>query len=419
MTLQITEEKADKIVTICTTRLNHTSPTIREVAQVIGNLVAAFPAVPYGQLYYRELERCKIKALAHSAGNFDSHLVLTAKALCELRWWIDNIRTIKRPIHPPDIDFIIHSDASKMGWGSTEGTNPTGGRFSYEESNLHINIQELMAAKFSLMSYCSKYVFNHVRFKLDNSTAIAYINHMGVTKSLDCNNIAVEIWQWCISKNIWISAAFIPGTNNTIADKKSRDFDDNTEWTLDYGLFQKICVTFFKPDIDLMASRLNNKCEKYISWHPDPYAFAVDAFSEKWANMNFYCFPPFSLIGKVLAKINHDQANGILIVPVWTTQAWFPVALRMVVVPPLILPQIDNLVFLPFNKLKKHPLRNKLRLMALHLSGIHSQVKEFQTKLKKLSCLHGGKPLVTNTNLFYENGKNFVLNEVQIPTIQM
>ena len=67
-----------------------------------------------------------------------------------------------------------------------------------------------------------------------------------------------------------------------------------------------------------MASRLNNKCEKYISWHPDPYAFAVDAFSEKWANINFYCFPPFSPIEKVLAKINHDQANGILIVPVWT-----------------------------------------------------------------------------------------------------
>ena len=107
--------------------------------------------------------------------------------------------------------------------------------------------------------------------KSDNSTAIAYFNHIGGggggggTKSEDCNNIAVEIRQWCISKNIWISAPFIPGTNNIIADKKSRVFDDNTEWTLDYGIFQKICITFFKPDIDLMASRLNNKCEKYIS----------------------------------------------------------------------------------------------------------------------------------------------------------
>ena len=132
-------------------------------------------------------------------------------------------------------------------------------------------------------------------------------------------------------------------------------------------------------------------------------------FLKHGAHINFYCFPPFRLIGKVLAKINHDQANGTLIVPVWTTQAWFPVALRMVVAPSLLLPQIDNLVTLPFDKLKKHPLRNKLRLVAFHLSGIDSQEKEFQTKLKKLSCLHGGKPLVTNTNLSYENGKNFVL----------
>ena len=152
------------------------------------------------------------------------------------------------------------------------------------------------------------------------------------------------IWQWCISKNIWISDAFIPGTKDIIADKKSCLFDDNTEWTLDHSIFQKICITFFKPDTDLVASRLNNKCEKYIAWHPDPYAFAVDAFSEKWANMNFYCFPPCSLIGKVLPKIIHDQANGILIVPVWTTQAWFPAALRMVIAPYPLLPQIYTIL---------------------------------------------------------------------------
>ena len=159
-----------------------------------------------------------------------------------------------------------------------------------------------MAAKFSLMSYCSKHVFNHVRFKLNNFTAIAYINYMGGTKSEDCNNIAVEIWQWCIFKNIWISAAFIPGTNNIIADKRSRVFDDNTEWTLDYGLFQKISVTFFKPGIALMASRLNNKCEKYISWHPDPYAFAVNAFFKKWANVCFYSFHVLFLLEKCWPK---------------------------------------------------------------------------------------------------------------------
>ena len=103
--------------------------------------------------------------------------------------------------------------------GLHRGKNPTSGTLSCEESDLHINIQELMATKFSLMSCCSENFFNHVRFKLDNSMAIAYINHMGGTKSEDCNNISVKIWRWHISKNIWVSAAYIPSTNNIIANK--------------------------------------------------------------------------------------------------------------------------------------------------------------------------------------------------------
>ena len=48
---------------------------------MIENLMAAFPAVPNGQLYYRELEKGKIKALSHLAVKFDSYLPLTDKAL--------------------------------------------------------------------------------------------------------------------------------------------------------------------------------------------------------------------------------------------------------------------------------------------------------------------------------------------------
>ena len=37
-------------------------------------------------------------------------------------------------------------------------------------------------------------------------------------------------------------------------------------------------------------------CLQYISWKPDPQAYAVDAFTQNWADMKFYAFPPFSLI---------------------------------------------------------------------------------------------------------------------------
>ena len=43
--------------------ISDSSPSIRNIAKVIGNMVASFPAVPYGKLFYRQLEHDKIKAL--------------------------------------------------------------------------------------------------------------------------------------------------------------------------------------------------------------------------------------------------------------------------------------------------------------------------------------------------------------------
>ena len=52
----------------------------------------------------------------------------------------------------------------------------------------------------------------------------------------------------------------------------------------------------FVPDIDLLASRLNAKTDCFVSWHPEPGAMAVDAFSFSWAYLKCYAFPPFSLL---------------------------------------------------------------------------------------------------------------------------
>ena len=60
MTLKLTEEKKQKIFNLCTKLFEKSKPTIRFVAQVIGNIVASFPAVPLGPLFYGVLETDKI-----------------------------------------------------------------------------------------------------------------------------------------------------------------------------------------------------------------------------------------------------------------------------------------------------------------------------------------------------------------------
>ena len=58
----------------------------------------------------------------------------------------------------------------------------------------------------------------HVHFRADNTTAVAYINNMGGTRSTALVNVAKDIWEYCLRRKIYISAAYLPGKMNLIAD---------------------------------------------------------------------------------------------------------------------------------------------------------------------------------------------------------
>ena len=71
MTITLTEERKQSIYTLCQNILLNYQATIRELAQTIGMIMSSFRAVPYGQMYSRELEKCKVQSLARSGGKFD------------------------------------------------------------------------------------------------------------------------------------------------------------------------------------------------------------------------------------------------------------------------------------------------------------------------------------------------------------
>ena len=58
----------------------------------------------------------------------------------------------------------------------------------------------------------------HILIKCDNTTAISYITNMGGTHSYICNEIAREVWLWCILHNVWLSITHVPGKGNRSAD---------------------------------------------------------------------------------------------------------------------------------------------------------------------------------------------------------
>lgn len=158
------------------------------------------------------------------------------------------------------------------------------------------------------------------------------------------NQVARELWQWCERYKIFVLASHIPSADNWRADRESRRENPDTEVKLSALAFDRVARSFGLLDIDLFAFRIDFKCPVYFSWFPNPNAAGVDAFTFSWAGISLYAFPPFCLVLQVLQKIRSDQAEGILIVPNWPVQSWFPLFLDLLAAEPLYL-STEDLVF--------------------------------------------------------------------------
>ena len=215
MTVTLTREKVNKRKTVTSQLLGQESCTIRQVAEVVGILVSNTVGAEFGSLHYKSLETDKSRALRHSCGNFDATMTLSDNGRQDLQWWLQNAETCYRSLDHGPITVTLVTDASHEGWGGVrvqDGTSVgTNGRWSESEQNLHINSLEMLAIYHSLQALCSEDDNTHIICKTDNKTALAYVRNMGGCRSTRCNAVAQKIWNWCASKNIWITITHIAG----------------------------------------------------------------------------------------------------------------------------------------------------------------------------------------------------------------
>jgi hypothetical protein len=372
LTLSLPKEKTRGIERKCQDVLNRKNHVeIRLVASLVGTFVASMTGTRWGKLNYRALEREKIRALAMNGNDFDKFMSIS-EGLSDIEWWLSEEKLLPHYFGPLSTRLELFSDASLAGWGGNCTFGQTGGRWSTEEKTNHINWLELKAGFLVLQAFTKETENLSIRLNLDNTCAVAYIKNFG-GRYFKLNALTKEIWNWCKTKNIWLSAVHLPGSKNLVADRKSRVFNDKTEWTLNAVVFDSIIQKWGNPSIDLFASRLNHKVEAYCSFEPDPHAMGVDAMSLNWARFELcYAFPPFSLLTKVLSKIKRDKAEIILVVPDWKAQLWYPKLGKLAEssnATPLTLPVKANTVYLPFNEMAVHPIWRNLRLLAFRLSG--------------------------------------------------
>ena len=249
-----------------------------------------------------------------------------------------------------------------------------------------------------------------MKLRLDNTTAVTYVNNQGGIRSPSLTLLTLELWNWWLQPNILITAEHLPGVSNVLADRESRTFIDSSDWKL-----QPEIIQYFLKDreIDLFATRLTNQLKSYVSWRPDPHAVATDAFSSQ---MKGYAFPPFNLIPRTLMKVIYKRqcehsasstsvANSTLV----------PLLLQLTVQLPVLLPASPTLLQDPSNPKAIHPMYPRLRLAVWTISNNSAQQQAFRTQLPAFCPrLHFNLP----TNHMTVHGQNGTAGVIEGKLIQ-
>ena len=413
--LSLPSGKVKKIRTETRSLLEGRQVSIRKLSQLLGKLQAATRAVPLAPLFFRKLQRALRRGLDQSGQDYSKQLTLSTEEQEELQWWLDHLTAWNgKTIMTEKPSVVIESDASTHGWGATCAGVRTGGPWSPEESQWHINCLEALAAFHAVKCFVRDTRSVTVLLRLDNISAVSYVNKLGGTVSLRLSGIVKDLWLWCMNRDITLTAEHLPGVMNTVADEESRVMKDRSDWMLNPQIFHHIQVRWGPLEVDLFASRLSTQLKRFFSWRPDPEAEALDAFNQDWTILRGrgYANPPWNLVGRVLNKVRQQKVTLVLIAPVWKSQPWYPALLEMMVDFPILLPQRKNTVNPTHPGCAPEVIP---QLAAWRISGDATKTKRFQKRAQSCSLPPGDRSPHGRMTHFSESGWTGAMNGIVIP----
>lgn len=142
-------------------------------------MTATYQAILQAPLRCWNLQRLKLSALCKSQ-SYETMVNLNWDTKRELDQWITSMTSLNgRNILSPEQVLTMESDASQLGWEPVCNGVHTGGLWLLMERLVHINCLELTGAIFAVKAFSRDKGSFHIQPKLDNTTVVAYVNHMG------------------------------------------------------------------------------------------------------------------------------------------------------------------------------------------------------------------------------------------------
>ncbi|KAI5634270.1 hypothetical protein NE865_12999 [Phthorimaea operculella] len=191
------------------------------------------------------------------------------------------------------------------------------GRWTYEQSRWHCNRKEMFAIIAAIGHFGDQLRERHLVLQSDNRTVISYIRKEGGTRSMALLGLTYHLMSLLDNRNITMTAEYLPGRYNDIADRLSRG-KRAAEWHLLRPAMDVIFRHYGVPQIDLFATRQTRVVERYVSKVCRDYsAQFCNAFSRPWQFQLVWVFPPPSLLPRVLHHLNSAQGEYLVVAPMW------------------------------------------------------------------------------------------------------
>ena len=367
-------------------------PTAHAWLVFLGYLASLVDIVPMCRFHMRDLQFHLLKHF--NPINRDLSVQIPSHPSIEphlQRWRVRSLLEEGVIFPPPRPSMTLTSDASLGGWGAHLDHLQVAGLWDDTWCLRHINVLELEAVRRALLHFLPYVRGRFVKVRTDNTTVVAFINRQGGTHSRQLWSLTKQMLLWCMSEGVSLYAVHLPGKLNTIADLLSRLQDAPTEWTLPPWVIHRVWQRFGVHEVDLFAALNNFQLPKFCALTPGPEVWCVDAFSIQWGDLTGYAFPPFAIIPRVLAKIESDQCQILLVAPNWPGQTWFLRLLSLLKGVPVRLPDDPNIVVLPVSR-QPHPSPRGLCLTVWPLSGRVGERRAFRRTLPKWRPIADGPP---------------------------
>ena len=296
--------RVEKFLAVAERFCSMQSPPAQLWQVILGHLASLERLVPHGRLRMRSLQWHLKSQWSPESDPPSLPVALPEEARRDLSWWMvrDHLLVGVR-FGTPAPDLHLYSDASSSGWGAHLLDQNVSGVWSAQEKLLHINLLEMKALFLALQAFQEDVAGHHVTAMCDNSTVVAYVNKQGGTVSRPLCLLTSRLLRWMESFDVHLEARYLPGESNVLADVLSRRGQVvGTEWSLHPQVARALLRTWGNPSIDLFATCLNAKLPLYYLLVPDPQAVFEDAFRHPWDDLDLYAFPPFALVGRVIAR---------------------------------------------------------------------------------------------------------------------